>query len=490
MSATVSRLPSETDFRQGLAGRNKAGARWQGLFLVSTLAGLVMLVILILSVLNEMIGIVAVRQEIETYAVTDGREVDQLSESELGSLLQANIAKGRLRGLFVEVLLPADADRSKLGTEPIENILNGKTIPAEITGKTFTDLTEADIGALFASNLGKDQLLSLVNAEVLKIEVLQSWTLFYSLFNRSAIDQSVKDTAAGLNLSANLSEEQQRELTAKYSTARLEWRSWLNVDFFTNSMAKSPTEAGLRGALAGTLQVLALTLLIAAPLGIGAAIYLEEYAKDLTLSRSKALDTINQIIETNIRNLAGVPSIIYGLLGLAVFARTLGFFTSGTFLTGQEGNGRTILTAAFTLALVILPVIIINAQEAIRAVPSTIREASYGLGATKWQTIWKQVLPAALPGIMTGIILSLSRAIGETAPLVVVGAAVFLSQDPNGPFSPFTTLPIQIYNWAAEPDRQFRALQAAGIIVLLLLLVTLNAAAIIIRQRYSRKLQG
>jgi phosphate transport system permease protein len=255
-------------------------------------------------------------------------------------------------------------------------------------------------------------------------------------------------------------------------------------------MSKSPIDAGLRGALAGSLLVLGLTILIAAPLGIGAAIYLEEYAKDLSIARSKTFDTINQIIETNIRNLAGVPSIIYGLLGLAVFARALGFFTSGTFLTGQQGNGRTILTASFTLALVILPVIIINAQEAIRSVPSTIREASYGMGATKWQTIWKQVLPAALPGIMTGIILSLSRAIGETAPLVVVGAAVFLSQDPNGPFSPFTTLPIQIYNWAAEPDRQFRALQSAGIVILLALLLLLNAAAIIIRQRYSRKLQG
>jgi phosphate transport system permease protein len=487
---TVSRLPNETNFRQGLAARNHAGTRWQGLFLASTLAGLVMLVILILSVLNEMIGIVAVRQEIETYAVTDGREVEQLSEGELGAILQTQVAKGRLRGLFTEVLLPANADRAALGTEPIENVLNGQTIPAEVAGKKFTELTEADLGALFASNLSKDQLVGLVNAEVLKIEVLQNWTLFYSLFNRSAIEQSMSDTAAGLNLSSTLNEQQQQELMAKYATAHLEWRSWLNADLFTNSMAKSPTEAGLRGALVGTLLVLSLTMLIAAPLGIGAAIYLEEYAKDLSLARGKTINTINQIIETNIRNLAGVPSIIYGLLGLAVFARTFGFFTSGTFLTGEEGNGRTILTAAFTLALVILPVIIINAQEAIRAVPSTIREASYGLGATKWQTIWNQVLPAALPGILTGIILSLSRAIGETAPLVVVGAAVFLSQDPNGPFSPFTTLPIQIYNWAAEPDRQFRALQAAGIIALLGLLVTLNAAAIIIRQRYSRKLQG
>jgi phosphate transport system permease protein len=166
------------------------------------------------------------------------------------------------------------------------------------------------------------------------------------------------------------------------------------------------------------------------------------------------------------------------LLGLAIFARALGDIT----------GGRTVLTAALTMMLLILPVIIINAQEAIRAVPNTIREASYGLGATQWQTIWRQILPAALPGILTGMILSLSRAIGETAPLIVVGAAVFLSLDPTGPLSEFSVMPIQVFNWTKEADPQFRAVASAGIITLLVLLLTMNATAIILRNRFSRRL--
>ncbi|MBZ0288033.1 MAG: phosphate ABC transporter permease PstA, partial [Anaerolineae bacterium] len=225
-------------------------------------------------------------------------------------------------------------------------------------------------------------------------------------------------------------------------------------------------------------------------IGIGAAIYLEEYAKDPRIISNRYLVWFNQFVETNIRNLAGVPSIIYGLLGLAIFARLLEFFTSGQAFPGVQANanGRTIVSAGLTLGLLILPVIIINAQEAIRAVPSSIREASYGLGGTRWQTISRQVLPAAIPGIMTGIILSLSRAIGETAPLVVIGAAVSLSRDPVL-FGAFTTLPIQIYNMASQPNAQFQNAASAAILILLALLLVLNATAIIIRQRFSRRVQ-
>jgi phosphate transport system permease protein len=205
--------------------------------------------------------------------------------------------------------------------------------------------------------------------------------------------------------------------------------------------------------------------------GVGAAIYLEEYA---------VKNRFNQLIETNVRNLAGVPSIIYGLLGLAIFVRAL---------SGVTG-GRTLLSAGLTMGLLILPVIIINAQEAIRAVPSSIREASYGLGATKWQTIWNQVLPAALPGVLTGTILAMSRAIGETAPLIVIGASTYIVFDPNGPLSKFTALPIQIYQWTARPQDQYRDIAAAAIIVLLVLLLLLNAAAIILRGRFRKSLQG
>jgi phosphate transport system permease protein len=225
--------------------------------------------------------------------------------------------------------------------------------------------------------------------------------------------------------------------------------------------------------------MIAITILVAFPVGLGAAIYLEEYAD----RRSR----INRIIQTNIDNLAGVPSIVYGILGLAIFVRVLGPLTSGALFGSESDNGRTILSAALTMALLVLPLIIINAQEAIRAVPNTLREAAYGLGATRWQTIWYHVLPYAMPGIMTGNILAISRAIGETAPLIVVGAATFITQDPSGPFSRFTALPIQIYNWTTRPQPEFRNIAAAAILVLLVSLLSLNAAAIFLRNRFGRR---
>jgi phosphate transport system permease protein len=200
---------------------------------------------------------------------------------------------------------------------------------------------------------------------------------------------------------------------------------------------------------------------------------------------------MNAIIQTNINNLAGVPSIIYGLLGLAVFVRALEPITSGAAFGVSDpstANGRTIISAGLTLALLILPIIIINAQEAIRAVPQSLRQAGMGLGATKWQTIRDHVLPNAIPGILTGNILAMSRAIGETAPLVVVGVSTFITTDPSGPFSKFTTLPAQIYQWTSRPQDEFRFIAAAAIIVLLILLLSLNAAAVLLRNRYSRKL--
>jgi phosphate transport system permease protein len=222
-----------------------------------------------------------------------------------------------------------------------------------------------------------------------------------------------------------------------------------------------------------------ITMLVAVPVGVGAAIYLEEYASDTPL---------NRVIQANINNLAGVPSIIYGILGLAIFVRALEPLTSGALfgITGQ--NGRTILSASLTMALLILPVIIISSQEAIRAVPNSLRLGSYGLGATKWQTIWHHVLPVAFPSILTGLILSMSRAIGETAPLIVIGASTFIVTDPDGPFSSFTVLPIQIYNWTSRPQDEFRDIAAAAIITLLVLLLTLNSVAVILRNRYQVEL--
>jgi phosphate transport system permease protein len=216
---------------------------------------------------------------------------------------------------------------------------------------------------------------------------------------------------------------------------------------------------------------------------VGAAIYLEEYAGD---------SFINRIIQTNINNLAGVPSIIYGILGLAIFVRALEAVTSGTIfdptLDPTTANGRTVLSAGLTLGLLVLPLIIINAQEAIKAVPRSLRDASFALGASRWETVRYHVLPNAMPGILTGAILAVSRAIGETAPLVVVGGLTFITVDPEGPFSKFTALPLQIFQWTARPQDVWRNIAAAAIIVLLGLLLTLNASAVILRNRYSRRL--
>jgi phosphate transport system permease protein len=241
--------------------------------------------------------------------------------------------------------------------------------------------------------------------------------------------------------------------------------SWVSWHLITNTASRKPEQAGLNSALFGTLWVISLTAIIAFPIGVAAAIYLEEYAEKSKLTK---------ILQVNIANLSGVPSVVYGLLGLGVFVEFLNL-------------GRVVLAGALTMALLSLPVIIISSQEAIRAVPSSLREAAYGVGATRWQVTKAHVLPAALPGILTGTILAISRAVGETAPILVAGAAGFLLTRPDGVMSSYTALPIQIYQWTARPQAEFRELAAAGIIVLLGVLLLMNSTAIIIRQRASRK---
>jgi phosphate transport system permease protein len=276
-------------------------------------------------------------------------------------------------------------------------------------------------------------------------------------------------------------EEIVAEVKQEHPQATVKFTSWIDPQFITSPQSSDVLKAGVRTALLGTLLIIAITIVIALPIGIGAAIYLEEYASDTW---------INRTIQTNINNLAGVPSIIYGMLGLAIFVRAMEPITSGAifgFTDPTTANGRTILSAGLTLSLLVLPVLIINVQEAIRAVPNSLREGAYGLGATKWQTIWHHVLPNAMPGILTGAILSISRAIGETAPLVVIGAATYITFDPDGPFSKFTTLPIQIYQWTSRAQGEYHNIAAAAILVLLTLLLSLNATAILLRNRYSRR---
>ena len=239
----------------------------------------------------------------------------------------------------------------------------------------------------------------------------------------------------------------------------------LSWDFITGFSSRRASEAGIWHALTGSIFVILVTALIAVPIGVGAAIYLEEYGGRSRLAR---------MIEINITNLAAVPSIIYGLLGLGLFVRMMGM-------------GRSVLAGASTLALLVLPVVILSTREALRAVPKTIREGSYALGATKLQTIWFQVLPVALPGVLTGLILALSRAIGETAPLITIGAVTFVTFAPDSLSSPFTVLPIQIFNWVSRPQVEFQGNAAAGIVVLLVLLLTMNATAVWLRDRYQKK---
>ncbi|MEC8492603.1 MAG: phosphate ABC transporter permease PstA [Pseudomonadota bacterium] len=240
---------------------------------------------------------------------------------------------------------------------------------------------------------------------------------------------------------------------------------WVDAQFLNSFPSRFPEKAGIKSALVGTIWLVGFTALIAIPTGVLAAIYLEEYAPQ---------NRLTHFIEINIANLAGVPSIVFGILGLAIFVR---FF----------GLGRSVIAGALTMSLLILPVIIIAAKEAIRSVPNSLRLAAFALGATRWQVVRAHVLPSALPGILTGIILALSRAIGETAPLIMIGALTFVAFLPESPMDEFTALPIQIFNWTARPQETFHELAAGGIIVLLTVLLLMNAVAVYIRYRGSRK---
>jgi phosphate transport system permease protein len=422
MSLTVPN-PDE-DFEPNTVGRNRAASVWQIVFLLATILCVALLLILLVKIVNDAFGFVAIQNEIDPHELIAKYAPDAAPNTRLAELPPATLTL-----IFkdnVSAGLYRRYDREK----------------------KFEERTAAEIFAL-------------VQERVVQPKIVDTWDLIASLTNRAAIEAEV----------------------AALPNITLEFRNWVNTDFINNPQSPDPESAGVRTAILGSLLTILITILVAFPIGVGAAIYLEEYATD---------NRFNRIIHTNITNLAGVPSIIYGMLGLAIFVRVLEPLTSGAAFGVAGGgdtsqNGRTILSAGLTLALLVLPVIIINAQEAIRAVPRSLRQASFGLGATRWQTVWHHVLPNALPGILTGTILAMSRAIGETAPLVVIGASTFITVDPSGPFSKFTTLPIQIYQWTARPQAEFRNLAAAAIVVLLVLLLTLNAAAIILRNRFSRR---
>ncbi|MBE9069445.1 phosphate ABC transporter permease PstA [Leptolyngbya cf. ectocarpi LEGE 11479] len=241
----------------------------------------------------------------------------------------------------------------------------------------------------------------------------------------------------------------------------------LNFNFLSSFPSRKAENAGIKAAFFGTLWVMMIVAVASFPIGVGAAIYLEEFATDNWFTR---------LVEINIGNLAGVPSIIYGLLGLAVFVRIF------EPLTG----GRSVLSGGLTLALLILPVIIVATREALRAVPNSMRLAGFALGANQWQVVWHHVLPSAMPGVLTGVILALSRAIGETAPLLAIGAVAFIRSTPDSLQSAFTAMPIQIYNWVGRPQEEFHQIAASGIIVLMIMLLLMNTIAIYLRNRFQQ----
>lgn len=434
---------------------------------------------------------VEISQDVIDIAGGDTLPKLRLGKFELGNQLGLYVSGEILREILREQVWEVTPEEAAARQdELLVDIFDQNQIPRGTVDRlTFRELpAHAGVSLRFLAELNRNDLEQLVTAEVVKPRVVELWTLDRALFDRSGVEQELDDLntravierQAAIDAALESGEPIPPEYVQPWINAELEFRSWLNLDFITNTLSDEAELTGMRNAILGTLWMILMTILMAFPIGIGAAIYLEEYARD---------NFINRVIQTNIDNLAGVPSIIYGLLGVAVFVRLLEPLTSGSiFGYGDEttANGRTILSASMTMALLILPLIIINAQEAIRAVQPSIRQASFGLGATKWQTVWNHILPYSMPGILTGTILAISRAIGETAPLVVVGATVYVVRDPDSPFARFTALPVQIYNWTKEPRAADKSVAAAAIVVLLIILVMLNSIAIILRNRFER----
>lgn len=585
-------MPDDVAFSTRLKQRHQRGTIGKWFNFMSILIAILALIALFANVVNEAFGTVGIVNTIEPETLTDGRPLEELSNQELAVILADNVG-GRLRVLIRDNI--SKVPNAEFTSATVAAVVGDEN--ATYGDQLLSDLEPAQQAEVLANYASSSAIRNLVLVEVVEQQVIASYPLSDAIFNFETVSEKI--------VGADLAQYKETFGIEDDPTVEIiRFYSWLDAEFVTTPMSSTPALAGIRTALIGSIGLMLVVVIVALPVGVGAAIYLEEYATD---------SFVNRLIETNVRNLAGVPSIIYGMLGLAIFVRALAPFTSGlmfqynfdvptperivnnrlapifedgiaftndelvnstdlsddamreivnTFLhygtptltmtgstdireltdsmanalntsidvnevslddehdieirgryyaftltndipvsretfdelmasliriNGFSPNGRTLISAGLTLVLLILPIIIINSQEAIRAVPYAIREASYGLGATRWQTIQKQVLPAALPGIMTGTILAVSRAVGETAPLIVVGAATFLLSDPTSPFAQFTAMPIQIFQWTARPQGQFADIAAAAIIVLLVLMLTLNAVAILVRNRFSIK---
>ena len=442
-------------FPEGEAATNLArrratkGAASRLLFLGALLLAVLFLLTLVYTVINRTFGLVAIESTVSPeeiiaeYGLPPDQALAGTDKDTLVAILHDSIATNAGRRLERDQRFYED----RLVFEPQDSWDALCAGPDATPGCSLPARDQASV-------------YQLVLERVVEPNVVATWNLVESLASRSEIEAQV---------------------VADHPEATLEFRSWVSGSFIRSPQNPEPEVAGIRTAILGSLWLLAVTALFAFPVGVAAAIYLEEYA---------GTGRINRLIQTNINNLAGVPSIIYGMLGLAIFVRALESFTSGSAVgataAGDVANGRTVLSAGLTLGLLVLPVVIISAQEAIRAVPQSLRRAGLALGASKWQTIRAHVLPNAAPGILTGTILSMARAFGESAPLVVVGASTFITVDPSGPFSKFTALPIQIFQWTSRPQPEFQHIAAAAIVVLLVMLLALNGTAIVLRNRFQR----
>jgi len=454
-------FPTDQEYDSLLGRRNRKAQFFKVFCLLMLTIAVVALATLLYTIVNDSFGLVAVvnQNDPDDVVASLGHDpetttLNDLSYDELVGLLEANVSSGVGRRLerdqrFYEDRLVFESD------EVWDEICSSNEPPA---GCTRGPRNTADV-------------FSLVQERVIVPDVIASYPLAQSIVNPEAFEQEV---AAGF--------EAGRFGDYTADQASIEWRAWFNTTFLLAPASATPEIAGIRTAILGSVWLVVITVIFAVPVGVGAAIYLVEFAKP---------SRFNDFVQTNINNLAGVPSIIYGMLGLAILVRVLEPFTSGAiFTTGPapSDNGRTVLSAGITLGLLTLPVVIISSQEALKAVPDSLRQAGLALGATRWQTVRSQILPVAMPGVLTGTILAVARAVGETAPLILVGAASFITADPTGPFSKFTALPIQIFQWTSFPQEEFRNIAAAASIALLILLLVLNAFAVILRNRYSRRI--
>ncbi len=468
--------PLSQDSKPAIRRRLRVAVVGQVVLLSSLILALLVLTALLFNVVNQIGGYVVYGFRIDPKTVVPPIDLEELDDEALLALIRENVPEDRLEAIPEEFFANSLEELSK---EDKINVIYSEVSDLDLllASRSPDELSNEELIQIISENVtnarfdqlneerplaqrSREELVEVFETEVLEERVVESWPLFESLLNGPAIVKDIQE---------------------RYPGQDYEFRMWLTPKFVVSPQTTRAETTGLRTAILGSVLIVLTTMIVAIPIGIAAGTYLEEFATP---------NPINQFIQANIYNLSGVPTIIYGLMGVAIFVRALSELTTGARfgVADPPPNGRTIISAGLTMALLVMPLIIINTQEAIRAVPQSIRDGALALGATHWQTVWNHVLPMAIPGIMTGIILAMSRAVGESAPLIVVGAAAYISVDPSGLFSSFTALPIQIWAWTALPEQTFRNVAAAAIVVLLSVVILFNLTAIILRNRLRKSL--